>query len=218
MATAKKAKSTPNKKTKGDGTASAPTNGKSKSSKKVTDLLGPLRDNFGFEFFKGNQKPIIESLLSGKDTFVIKPTGGGKSLCYQLPAIISPGCAIIVSPLIALMKNQVDLVRSYSSKDDVAHFLNSTLTKKEIREVHDDLLSGRTKMLYVAPETLTKQENLDFFSDLKISFFAVDEAHCISEWGHDFRPEYRRLKEMMLQINPAIPIIALTATATPKVQ
>ncbi len=139
-------------------------------------------------------------------------------MCYQLPAIISEGVAIIISPLIALMKNQVDLVRSYSSKDDVAHFLNSTLTKKEIREVHDDLLSGRTKMLYVAPETLTKQENLEFFSDLKLSFFAVDEAHCISEWGHDFRPEYRRLREMMTQINPDIPVIALTATATPKVQ
>jgi ATP-dependent DNA helicase RecQ len=177
-----------------------------------------LQEQFGFDHFKGNQEAIIKSLLSGKDTFVIKPTGGGKSLCYQLPAIISEGVAIIISPLIALMKNQVDLVRSYSSKDEVAHFLNSTLTKKEIREVHDDLLSGRTKMLYVAPETLTKQENLEFFSDLKLSFFAVDEAHCISEWGHDFRPEYRRLREMMTQINPDIPVIALTATATPKVQ
>src|SRR5687768_5697383 len=177
-----------------------------------------LQEQFGFDSFKGNQEAIIKSLLSGKDTFVIKPTGGGKSLCYQLPAIISEGVAIIISPLIALMKNQVDLVRSYSSKDDVAHFLNSTLTKKEIREVHDDLLSGRTKMLYVAPETLTKQENMDFFSDLKLSFFAVDEAHCISEWGHDFRPEYRRLREMMTIINPDIPVIALTATATPKVQ
>src|ERR1044072_2046492 len=177
-----------------------------------------VQEQFGFDHFKGNQEAIIKSLLAGKDTFVIKPTGGGKSLCYQLPAIISEGVAIIISPLIALMKNQVDLVRSYSSKDDVAHFLNSTLTKKEIREVHDDLLSGRTKMLYVAPETLTKQENLEFFSDLKLSFFAVDEAHCISEWGHDFRPEYRRLREMMTQINPDIPVIALTATATPKVQ
>ena len=161
---------------------------------------------------------MIESLLAGHDTFVIMPTGGGKSLCYQLPAMVSEGVAIIVSPLIALMKNQVDLVRGYSSNDEVAHFLNSTLNKKEIKEVHDDLLTGKTKMLYVAPETLTKQENLEFFSDLKISFFAVDEAHCISEWGHDFRPEYRRLREMMIQINPDIPVIALTATATPKVQ
>jgi ATP-dependent DNA helicase RecQ len=188
-------------------------NGSAKS-----ELLQHLHDNFGFDAFKGPQEAIIQCLLSGRDTFVIMPTGGGKSLCYQLPAMMSEGVAIIVSPLIALMKNQVDLVRSYSSKDDVAHFLNSTLSKKEIREVHDDLLTGKTKMLYVAPETLTKQENLDFFSDLKLSFFAVDEAHCISEWGHDFRPEYRRLREMMTQINPDIPVIALTATATPKVQ
>ncbi len=186
--------------------------------KKRFDLHKELNEYFGFDKFKDNQEKIIESVLAGHDTFVIMPTGGGKSLCYQLPALVSEGVAIIVSPLIALMKNQVDLVRSYSSKDDVAHFLNSTLTKKEIAEVHNDLLTGNTKMLYVAPETLTKQENLEFFSDLKISFFAVDEAHCISEWGHDFRPEYRRLREMMIQINPDIPVIALTATATPKVQ
>src|ERR1700727_2218795 len=187
-------------------------------AKPSTALLSHLQEHFGFDGFKDNQDAIIQSLLSGKDTFVIMPTGGGKSLCYQLPAIISEGVAIIVSPLIALMKNQVGIVRSYSSKDSVAHFLNSTLNKKQIKEVHEDLLNGHTKMLYVAPETLTKQENLEFFSDLKISFFAVEEAHCISEWGHDFRPEYRRLKEIMDQIDPTVPIIALTATATPKVQ
>src|SRR5215203_580247 len=184
----------------------------------TTDLRAALQEHFGFKDFKGLQKQAIETLLSGRDTFVIMPTGGGKSLCYQLPAMILPGVAIIVSPLIALMKNQVDLVRGYNSKDDIAHFLNSTLTKKEIKVVHDDLKSGRTRMLYVAPETLTKQDNLNFFSDLQISFFAVDEAHCISEWGHDFPPEYRRLRDMMDVINPNIPVIALTATATPKVQ
>ena len=203
----------------------APTNGrKTAKVKDITpvnkrpDLRKSLREHFGFDKFIGTQERAIESLMAGHDTFVIMPTGGGKSLCYQLPALVSDGVAIIVSPLIALMKNQVDLVRGYSSNDEVAHFLNSTLNKKEIKEVHDDLLTGKTKMLYVAPETLTKQENLDFFSDLKIAFFAVDEAHCISEWGHDFRPEYRRLREMMIQISPDIPVIALTATATPKVQ
>lgn len=196
----------------------APKVKESATTKKRFDLHNALQEHFGFDKFKGTQEKVIESLLAGHDTFVIMPTGGGKSLCYQLPAMVMEGVAIIVSPLIALMKNQVDLVRGYSSNDEVAHFLNSTLTKKEIKEVHDDLLTGKTKMLYVAPETLTKQENLEFFSDLKISFFAVDEAHCISEWGHDFRPEYRRLREMMIQINPDIPVIALTATATPKVQ
>jgi ATP-dependent DNA helicase RecQ len=188
------------------------------SSKNKFDLHKALLEHFGFNKFIGTQEKAIESLLAGHDTFVIMPTGGGKSLCYQLPALVSEGVALIVSPLIALMKNQVDLVRGYSSNDAVAHFLNSTLNKKEIKEVHDDLLSGKTKMLYVAPETMTKQDNIDFFADLKISFFAVDEAHCISEWGHDFRPEYRRLREMMIQINPDAPVIALTATATPKVQ
>ena len=181
-------------------------------------LLTALSEHFGFSEFKGTQEAAIMSLMSGRDTFVIMPTGGGKSLCYQLPALVLPGCAIVVSPLIALMKNQVDLVRGYSENEEVAHFLNSSLNKGQIKAVKDDLLSGKTKLLYVAPETLTKQENLDFFSDLNISFFAVDEAHCISEWGHDFRPEYRRLKEMMEEINAAVPIIALTATATPKVQ
>lgn len=182
------------------------------------ELVAALTQYFGFSEFKGTQEQAIVSLLSGRDTFVIMPTGGGKSLCYQLPAMMLSGCAIVVSPLIALMKNQVDLVRGYSEKDEVAHFLNSSLNKGQVKLVKEDLLSGKTKLLYVAPETLTKQENLDFFSDLEVSFFAVDEAHCISEWGHDFRPEYRRLKEMMEEINPKAPIIALTATATPKVQ
>jgi ATP-dependent DNA helicase RecQ len=205
-------------KTKPKTPGKAKSNGVATASTIKTDLREKLQEHFGFEVFKGNQEAIIQSLQSGKDTFVIMPTGGGKSLCYQLPAMVAPGCAIIVSPLIALMKNQVDLVRGYSSKDNVAHFLNSTLNKGQIKEVKDDLLSGRTKLLYVAPETLTKEENIEFFSDLELSFFAVDEAHCISEWGHDFRPEYRRLREMMDMINPKIPVIALTATATPKVQ
>jgi ATP-dependent DNA helicase RecQ len=193
---------------------------KKKTAKAESNVLlkENLQKHFGFDSFKYPQEEIINSLLSGKDTFVIMPTGGGKSLCYQLPAIISEGFAIIVSPLIALMKNQVDLVRGYSSTDNIAHFLNSTLNKGQQKVVRDDLTSGVTKLLYVAPETLTKEENVAFFKGLNISFFAVDEAHCISEWGHDFRPEYRRLKEVMEVIDASKPIIALTATATPKVQ
>lgn len=200
------------------GASTKKSGAKKQTSSENSDIFGALEQFFGFRDFKGTQQQAIESLLSGRDTFVIMPTGGGKSLCYQLPALMQPGCAIVVSPLIALMKNQVDLVRGYSEKDEVAHFLNSSLNKGQIKLVKDDLLSGKTKLLYVAPETLTKQENLDFFRDLPLSFFAVDEAHCISEWGHDFRPEYRRLREMMDIINPDIPVIALTATATPKVQ
>ncbi|OJW84578.1 MAG: ATP-dependent DNA helicase RecQ [Bacteroidetes bacterium 46-16] len=188
------------------------------TAKSKLNLKKELQQHFGFEAFKDEQEKIIKSILSGNDTFVIMPTGGGKSLCYQLPALLSDGVAIIVSPLIALMKNQVDLIRSYSSRDNVAHFLNSTLSKAQQKKVKSDLLDGRTKMLYVAPETLTKQENISFFSDINISFVAVDEAHCISEWGHDFRPEYRKLRDMIDQIDPDLPIIALTATATPKVQ
>ncbi len=194
------------------------TRSKKINSISLSVLTQQLQEQFGFDGFKDQQEQIIKSILGGKDTFVIMPTGGGKSLCYQLPAIISEGCAIIVSPLIALMKNQVDLVRGYNSRDNVAHFLNSTLNKGQQRAVKEDLVSGKTKLLYVAPETLTKDENVEFFKDLTVSFFAVDEAHCISEWGHDFRPEYRRLKEIMELINPQIPVIALTATATPKVQ
>jgi len=199
-------------------TTLTPSTKKAIPDKELPDLNAALQKHFGLDSFRGAQEEIINTLLSGRDTFVIMPTGGGKSLCYQLPAIISDGVAIIVSPLIALMKNQVDLVRSYSSKDHVAHFLNSTLNKGQQKIVKDDLTSGRTKMLYVAPETMTKEENVSFFKDLKISFFAVDEAHCISEWGHDFRPEYRRLREIMDLIDEKIPVIALTATATPKVQ
>ncbi|MDR1130198.1 MAG: DNA helicase RecQ [Prevotellaceae bacterium] len=176
-----------------------------------------LKKYFGFDFFKGNQEVIIRSLLSGHDTFVLMPTGGGKSLCYQLPAMIMEGTAIIVSPLIALMKNQVDAMRGFTEEEGIAHFLNSSLNKAQITKVKEDILSGHTKMLYVAPESLTKEENVLFFKQLKISFYAVDEAHCISEWGHDFRPEYRRIRSIIGQTGLA-PIIALTATATPKVQ
>jgi ATP-dependent DNA helicase RecQ len=190
---------------------------KAKKADKV-DLKKSLMEHFGFDKFKGEQEAIIHSILAGKDTFVIMPTGGGKSLCYQLPALISEGIAIVVSPLIALMKNQVDLMSSYSEIENVAHFLNSSLNKGQIRKVKEDLLGGKTKMLYVAPETLTKEENVEFLRELNISFVAVDEAHCISEWGHDFRPEYRKIRDIIDTINPKLNIIALTATATPKVQ
>lgn len=181
-------------------------------------ISGALKEYFGFEKFKGNQQAIIESILAKKDTFVIMPTGGGKSLCYQLPAIISEGTAIIVSPLIALMKNQVDLIRGYSSTDNIAHFINSQMNKAQITQVKKDITNRKCKLLYVAPESLVKQENIDFLKTIKISFVAVDEAHCISEWGHDFRPEYRKIKGMLNEIEDNIPIVALTATATPKVQ
>lgn len=176
-----------------------------------------LKKFFGFEKFKGDQEDIIANVLAGNDTFVIMPTGGGKSLCYQLPALISEGTAIIVSPLIALMKNQVDAIRNYGTEDGIAHFMNSSLNKAEIMKVKEDITSGKTKLLYVAPESLNKEENINFLTDINISFFAIDEAHCISEWGHDFRPEYRKLRPMIERIGK-VPIIALTATATPKVQ
>ncbi len=182
-----------------------------------TSLHDCLQKFFGFDSFKGQQEAIISSVLEGKDTFVIMPTGGGKSLCYQLPALVSEGTAIIISPLIALMKNQVDALRNFGNEDGIAHFLNSSLTKAEIAKVKQDIKAGKTKLLYVAPESLTKEDNVAFFHEIKISFFAIDEAHCISEWGHDFRPEYRRLRPIIEQIGK-VPIIALTATATPKVQ
>jgi ATP-dependent DNA helicase RecQ len=181
------------------------------------NLKESLQRFFGFSKFKGEQEAIINNILSGKNTFVIMPTGGGKSLCYQLPALISEGTAIIVSPLIALMKNQVDAMRHVSNNDDIAHFLNSSLSKADILKVKKDIQDGKTKMLYVAPESLTKLENIKFLTSVNISFFAIDEAHCISEWGHDFRPEYRRLREIFEKISN-VPIVALTATATPKVQ
>jgi ATP-dependent DNA helicase RecQ len=177
-----------------------------------------LHRYFGFDAFKAEQGAIIQNVLDGNDTFVIMPTGGGKSLCYQLPALMLPGTAIIISPLIALMKNQVDSIRGYSDADEVAHFLNSSLTKAQMKKVKQDISDGKTKLLFVAPETLTKEENIEFFQNTDISFVAVDEAHCISEWGHDFRPEYRRIRMMLDAIARNVPIIALTATATPKVQ
>ena len=191
-----------------------------RKGKKVVkiDLKKALHEQFGFDTFKDEQEAIIQSILDGRDTFVIMPTGGGKSLCYQLPALVSEGIAIVVSPLIALMKNQVDLLASYSDVENVAHFLNSSLNKGQIKKVKEDLLGGGTKMLYVAPETLTKEENVEFLKQLKISFVAVDEAHCISEWGHDFRPEYRKIRDIINTIDPSLNIIALTATATAKLQ
>jgi ATP-dependent DNA helicase RecQ len=177
-----------------------------------------LKKVFGFDSFKGNQEAIINNILQNKDTFVIMPTGGGKSLCYQLPALMKSGTAIIISPLIALMKNQVDSIRSFGTETNVAHFMNSSLTKQEIMQVKADVVAGNTKLLYVAPETITKEENIDFLKSIEISFYAIDEAHCISEWGHDFRPEYRRLRPIIEAIGQKVPVIALTATATPKVQ
>ena len=177
-----------------------------------------LKDVFGFDQFKGNQEEIIKSILAGNNTFVLMPTGGGKSLCYQLPALMSEGTAIVVSPLIALMKNQVDMIRNFGTDLGIAHVMNSSLSKPELLEVKEDLKSGKTKLLYVAPESLTKDETVDFLRGLKISFVAIDEAHCISEWGHDFRPEYRRLRPIINAIGDNLPIIALTATATVKVQ
>lgn len=181
------------------------------------DLHAKLKEYFGFDNFKGNQEEIIKNVLAGNNTFVLMPTGGGKSLCYQLPALILDGTAIVISPLIALMKNQVDAMRSFSASEGVAHFMNSSLSKSDILNVKEDVLSGKTKLLYVAPESLTKESNIEFLRKVKISFFAVDEAHCISEWGHDFRTEYRKIRPIVEQIGKA-PIIALTATATPKVQ
>ena len=181
------------------------------------NLIEPLRRYFGFDAFKGDQEAIIRNVLAGNDTFVLMPTGGGKSLCYQLPSLLMPGTAIVISPLIALMKNQVDAIRSVCEDDGVAHFINSSLSKSAIDQVKGDILAGKTKLLYVAPESLTKEENVEFLRQVRISFYAVDEAHCISEWGHDFRPEYRRIRPIINEIGQA-PVIALTATATDKVR
>ena len=181
------------------------------------NLSKMLKAYFGFDTFKGDQEAIIVNVMTGNDTFVLMPTGGGKSLCYQLPSLLMEGVAIVISPLIALMKNQVDAIRNYSEEDGVAHFINSSLNKSAIDQVKEDIVSGKTKLLYVAPESLTKEENVEFLRSVKISFYAIDEAHCISEWGHDFRPEYRKIRPIIDQIGRA-PIIALTATATNKVR
>ena len=184
---------------------------------KKCNLTEVLKENFGFDTFKGDQEAVIKNLFEGKDAFVLMPTGGGKSLCYQLPSLVMEGTAIVISPLIALMKNQVDAIRNLNEEDGVAHFLNSSLTRQAIDAVKEDVVSGKTKLLYVAPESLTKEENVEFLKSIKISFYAIDEAHCISEWGHDFRPEYRRIRPIINEIGKA-PIIALTATATTKVR
>ena len=181
------------------------------------DLHKELKKYFGFNKFKGLQEDVVQSIITGHNTFVIMPTGGGKSLCYQLPALVLDGTAIVVSPLIALMKNQVDAIRSLSSESGIAHVLNSSLTKTEVNQVKKDITSGITKLLYVAPESLTKEEYVTFLRGVKLSFVAIDEAHCISEWGHDFRPEYRNLRSIIKQLGD-VPVIGLTATATPKVQ
>ena len=187
------------------------------SGKQNIELRDCLKRYFGFDSFKGNQEAVIRNVLDGKDTFVLMPTGGGKSLCYQLPALMMDGVAIVISPLIALMKNQVDAMRTFSMEDGVAHFLNSSLNMAAVAKVKSDVLEGKTKLLYFAPESLTKEDNVNFLRKIRISFYAIDEAHCISEWGHDFRPEYRRIRPIINEIGPA-PLIALTATATPKVQ
>lgn len=189
-----------------------------KKNTTTINLQEMLKKTFGFDQFKGEQEAIIRSILEGNDTFVIMPTGGGKSLCYQLPAIMSDGMAIVVSPLIALMKNQVDAVRYNSGNESIAHFLNSSLSRVQTKEVKDSVLLGKTKLLYIAPETLSKEDTVEFLSQLHISFFAIDEAHCISEWGHDFRPEYRKLRAAIDNINKKAPVLTLTASATPKVQ
>ena len=190
-----------------------------KTSNKINKefLQDNLKKVFGFNNFRGKQEEIILNLLSGNDSMVIMPTGGGKSMCYQLPALLSEGVAIVISPLIALMKNQVDALRGYSENDSIAHVLNSSLSKTQSNQVKEDIEKGKTKLVYVAPESLIKEENIAFFNKNKISFFAIDEAHCISEWGHDFRPEYRKLRQIINNIAP-VPVIALTATATPKVR
>ena len=186
-------------------------------AKRTDDLAEYLHKFFGFDRFKGDQEVVVKNVLAGRDTFVLMPTGGGKSLCYQLPSLMLEGTAIVISPLIALMKNQVDSMRSISTNESIAHFLNSSLSKQQIAQVKADIVEGKTKLLYVAPESLTKEENIEFLRGVKISFYAIDEAHCISEWGHDFRPEYRRIRPIIEEIGRS-PIIALTATATPKVQ